>query len=61
MTALYLSTISAIRTNEILGEKYEKMKARGKQPRVAQIAIMSHLLRAVVIKLSHKTGRPYRK
>lgn len=60
-TALYLSTISAIRTNEILREKYERLKDNGKKPRVAQVAIMSHLLRAIVIKLSQKTGRFYKK
>lgn len=61
MTHLYMSSVSAVRTNEILKAKYLKLKANGKPSKVALVAVMSHLLRAVVTKLSHYTKRELKK
>lgn len=61
MTHLYMSSISAVRTNDILKAKYLKLKANGKPSKVALVAVMSHLLRAVVTKLSHYTKRELKK
>lgn len=47
---LYLSTLSAIRHNEIIREKYLRMVASGKNKMVSIVACMSHLFRAVYIK-----------
>ncbi|WNY98752.1 transposase [Sulfurospirillum sp. 'SP'] len=47
---LYLSTLSAIRHNEIIKEKYLRMVASGKNKMVSVVACMSHLFRAVYIK-----------
>ncbi|MDD5400743.1 MAG: transposase [Sulfurimonas sp.] len=54
---LYMSAVPAVRSNEILKKKYLKLKANGKPSKVALVAVMSHLLRAIVIKLSHYTKR----
>lgn len=58
---LYLSAVSSVRNNEILKKKYERLRKDGKPTKVALVAIMSHLLRAIVIKLSEKTKRPLKK
>lgn len=47
---LYLSTLSAIRHNEIIKEKYLRMVASGKNKMVSVVACMSHLFRAIYIK-----------
>lgn len=57
LTHLYMSAVSAVRTNEILKAKYLKLKANGKPSKVALVAVMSHLLRAIIIKLSIYTKR----
>ena len=44
---LYLSAMVAIRTNEIIKDKYERLIKNGKKKRVALIACMAHLLRAI--------------
>lgn len=61
LTHLYMSAVSAVRSNEILKAKYLKLKANGKPSKVALVAVMSHLLRAIVIKLSHYTKRELKK
>ncbi|SFV58187.1 Mobile element protein [hydrothermal vent metagenome] len=58
---LYMSSVSAVRNNAILKEKYNRLKSNGKHSKVALMAIMSHLLRAIVIKLSQKTKREIKK
>ncbi len=47
---LYMSTVSAIKSNEIIKEKYQNLIKKGKSAKVALVACMSHLLRAVFIK-----------
>ena len=47
---LYLSAMVAIRTNEIIKDKYERLLNKGKKKRVALTACMSHLLRAIYYK-----------
>ena len=47
---LYLCTLSAIRHNEIIREKYLRMVTSGKNKMVSIVACMSHLFRAVYIK-----------
>lgn len=54
---LYMSAISALRTNEILKDKYKRLKDNGKPSKVALVSVMAHLLKAIVIKLSHYTKR----
>jgi len=44
---LYLSAMVAIRTNNIVKEKYERLIKNGKKKRVALTACMAHLLRAI--------------
>ena len=61
MKMLYMASVSAVRNNEILKEKYERLKSNGKHSKVALMSIMSHLLRAIVIKLSQKTKREIKK
>ncbi len=47
---LYLSTMSAIRFNPIIKEKYIRLVNSGKNKMVALVACMSHLFRAVYVK-----------
>lgn len=49
---LYMSTISAIKFNEIIKEKYKRLIKNGKKAKVALVACMAHLLRAVFIKFN---------
>lgn len=58
---LYMASVSAVRFNSILREKYLKQKDQGKHSKVALVAVMSHLMRAVVSRLSHHTGRSVKK
>jgi transposase len=57
---LYMSAVPAIRSNDILKQKYLRLKANGKPSKVALVAVMSHILRAVIIKLSIYTKRELR-
>lgn len=59
--SLYMSSVSAVRNNEILKAKYLRLRESGKPSKLALVSVMSHLLRAIVIKLSIKTNRPYKK
>ncbi len=61
MKMLYMASVSAVRNNEILKEKYTRLKNSGKHSKVALVAVMSHLLRAIVIKLAQKTKREIKK
>lgn len=54
---LYMSAVPAVRSNDILKAKYLRLKANGKPSKVALVAVMSHILRAVIIKLSYYTKR----
>ncbi|MDD2651755.1 MAG: transposase [Sulfurimonas sp.] len=54
---LYMSAVPAIRSNEILKNKYSRLRDKGKPAKVALVSVMSHILRAIVIKLSHYTKR----
>ncbi len=47
---LYLSTISALRNNQIIKQKYDRLVALGKPSMVALVACMSHLFRAIYSK-----------
>jgi transposase len=44
---LYMSSMVAIRVNEIIKEKFERLVKAGKKKRVALVACMVHLLRAI--------------
>lgn len=61
MKLLYMCAVSSVRNNEILKEKYLRLKANGKPSKVALVSVMSHLLRAIVIKLSYYTKRDIKK
>ena len=52
-----MSAVPAVRSNDILKEKYLRLKAKGKPSKVALVSIMSHILRAIIIKLSIYTKR----
>ncbi|MDT8339111.1 MAG: transposase [Sulfurimonas sp.] len=58
---LYMSAVPSIRSNQILKEKYLRLKANGKPSKVALVAVMSHLLRAIVIKLAQYKKRELKK
>lgn len=58
---LYMSAVSSVRTNHILREKYLRHKESGKHSKVALVSVMSHIVRAIVSRLSHHTGRPIKK
>jgi len=47
---LYLSAMSAVRYNDIIKEKYNRLVEGGKNKMVALVACMSHLFRAVYVK-----------
>jgi len=49
---LYMNTMSAMRFNPIIKEKYERLLVNGKEKKVALVACMCHLLRAVFIKFN---------
>jgi transposase len=51
---LYMSAMVAIRTNEIIRQKYERLLKNGKKKRVALTACMAHLLRAVYYQYHNK-------
>lgn len=44
---LYMATLNAIRNNEIIKEKYNRLITNGKSKMVAVVACMCHLLRAI--------------
>ena len=47
---LYMSAMVAIRVNEVIKKKYERLVENGKKKRVALTACMAHLLRAIYYK-----------
>ena len=52
---LYLSAMTAIRFNEVIKNKYERLIKNGKKKRVALTACMAHLLRAIYYKYHQLT------
>jgi len=58
---LFMSAIASVRSNPILMEKFKRMHESGKPKKVALVAVMSQLLRAIVSRLSYHTGRPIKK
>jgi len=58
---LYMSAVPAVRSNPILKEKYLRLKSKGKHSKVALVAVMSHILKAIAIKLSIYTRRELKK
>lgn len=61
MKLLYMSAVPSVRSNEILREKYKRLKANGKPSKVALVSVMSHLLRAIITRLSYHTNRKLKK
>lgn len=55
--ALYMTTLSAVRTNPWLRAHYQGLRAKGKPPKVALIAAMRKLLLAVFAVAKHR--RPF--
>ena len=49
---LYLSSLSAIRYNDIIKEKYNRLIKSGKIKKVALGAVMAHIFRAIVFKFN---------
>lgn len=58
---LFMATMSATLHNPVIRSKYQTMVSNGKPKKVAYVACMSHLLRAIVSRLSHHTGRSVKK
>lgn len=52
--ALYMTTLGAVRRNPWLREFYERLRARGKLPKVALLAAMRKLLMAVYSVAKHR-------
>lgn len=59
--ALYMSAVSGVRFNPILNEKYRRLVDAGKPRKKALVAVMAHILRAVVSRLSYHSGRKVKK
>lgn len=59
--ALFMSSVSSVRNNPIIKEKYLRLVEGGKPKKKALVVIMSHILRLIVSRLSHHTGRPIKK
>lgn len=51
--ALYMASISSIRFNPFLKEKYDRLVQNGKPKKLALVAISAHIFRAIVTKLNH--------
>lgn len=58
---LFLSAVSSIRSNEILKDKFNRLVSNGKPKKVALVAVMAHIVRAVVARYSFHTGRAIKK
>jgi len=50
---LYLASLSAVQSNDILKEKYQRLLENGKPKKVALVAISAHIFRAIVSKLNY--------
>lgn len=55
--ALFMSSVSSVRTNPIIREKFQRLIKDGKPKKKALISIMSHILRLVISRLSYHTKR----
>jgi len=53
--ALYMSVVSAIRFNEVIRAFYQRLRAKGKAPKVALVACMRKLLVILNAMLHHGT------
>jgi transposase len=54
-TVLYMSTVSAIRCNEVIREFYQRLKEAGKPTKVALVACMRKLLIILNAMMKHRT------
>lgn len=59
--ALFMSSVSSVRNNPIIKEKFERLVSTGKPKKKVLVSIMSHILRLVISRLSHHTGRNVKK
>jgi transposase len=55
-TALYMATITAVRCNPVLRTFYQRLRAAGKRPKVARIAVVHKLLTIVNAMVKHQTA-----
>ena len=55
-TALYMATITAVRCNPVLRTFYQRLRAAGKRPKVARIAVVHKLLTIVNAIMKHQTA-----
>jgi transposase len=56
-TAVYMATLSAVRWDPVLRAFYQRLRAAGKQPKVALVACMRKLL--TIINAILKSGKPW--
>jgi transposase len=55
-TALYMATITAVRCNPVLRTFYQRLRAAGKRPKVARIAVVHKLLTIVNAMVKYQTA-----
>lgn len=58
-TALYMATMTAVRCNPVLRTFYQRLRAAGKRPKVARIAVVHKLLTIVNAMVKHHTAWQY--
>ncbi len=51
--ALYMASVSSVRFNPFLKDKYSRLLANGKPKKVALVAISAHIFRAIVSRLNY--------
>jgi transposase len=51
--ALYMASVSSVRFNPFLKDKYQRLLANGKPKKLALVAISAHIFRAIVSRLNH--------
>lgn len=59
--ALFMSAVSSVRNNPIIKAKFDRLVSEGKPKKKALVAVMSHILRLIISRLSYHTGRPIKK
>lgn len=51
--ALYMASVSSVRFNPFLKQKYLRLRENGKPTKLALVAISAHIFRAIVSRLNH--------
>jgi transposase len=59
--ALFMASVSSVRNNPIIKEKFDRLVSSGKPKKKVLVSIMSHILRLVISRLCYHTGRNVKK